>query len=82
MLRHRGVRGIWRTSATRESLDWLRKHGFKVNSEVESHEEIGSVLAACRRWEERREELDFEIDGVVVKIDDYDVAEALGVVGP
>ena len=35
----------------------------------------------CRRWEERREQLDYEIDGVVVKIDDYEVQQALGVVG-
>ena len=64
-----------------QSLEWLRGHGFKVNREVEVHEEIESVLAACRRWEERRDSLDFEIDGVVVKIDEYDVQEALGVVG-
>ena len=64
-----------------ESIAWLRTHGFKVNEEVERHRDIDSVFAACRRWEERRDELDYEIDGVVVKIDDYDVQQALGVVG-
>ena len=39
------------------------------------------MIETCRRWEERRDGLDFEIDGVVVKIDDYEVQEALGVVG-
>ena len=34
--------------------------------------DIDSVIAACRRWEERRDELDYEIDGVVVKINDYE----------
>ena len=64
-----------------ESIAWLRKHGFKVNEEVELHSEIDSVFETCRRWEERREDLDYEIDGVVVKIDDYEVQQALGVVG-
>jgi DNA ligase (NAD+) len=64
-----------------ESIAWLRERGFKVNEEVELHRDVDSVLETCRRWEERRDELDYEIDGVVVKIDDYDVQQALGVVG-
>jgi DNA ligase (NAD+) len=64
-----------------ESIEWLREHGFKVNQEVELHRDIDSVAAACRRWEERRENLDYEIDGVVVKIDDYETQSSLGVVG-
>jgi DNA ligase (NAD+) len=64
-----------------ESIEWMRKHGFKVNQDVEVHEDIASVLDACRRWEERREDLDYEIDGVVVKINDYAIQQALGVVG-
>jgi DNA ligase (NAD+) len=39
------------------------------------------VVAACRAWEERRDRLDFEIDGVVVKVDDLDLQRQLGVVG-
>jgi DNA ligase (NAD+) len=64
-----------------ESIEWLREHGFKVNHDVEVHQDIASVLEACRRWEKRREELDYEIDGVVVKINDYETQQALGVVG-
>ena len=64
-----------------ESIEWLRGHGFKVNQEVELHADIDSVLEACRRWEERREDLDYEIDGVVIKINDYETQAALGVVG-
>jgi DNA ligase (NAD+) len=64
-----------------ESITWLRDHGFKVNQDVDRHTDIESVAAACRRWAERREGLDYEIDGVVVKIDDYEVQQALGVVG-
>ena len=64
-----------------ESIEWLREHGFKVNQDVELHQDIDSVAEACHRWEERREELDYEIDGVVVKINDYETQSLLGVVG-
>ena len=68
-------------STHHESIEWLREHGLKVNQDVELHPDIDSVLAACHRWEERREDLDYEIDGVVIKIDDYETQAALGVVG-
>jgi DNA ligase (NAD+) len=64
-----------------ESIEWLREHGFKVNQDVELHADIDSVATAGRIWEERREHLDYEIDGVVVKINDYETQAALGVVG-
>jgi len=64
-----------------ESLEWLRAHGFKVNPDVERHESLDQVVGACRAWEARRESLDFEIDGVVVKVDDLDLQRRLGVVG-
>ena len=64
-----------------ESLDWLRDHGFKINPDIERHDDLDAVVAACRSWEERREGLDFEIDGVVVKVDDLGLRRQLGVVG-
>ena len=64
-----------------ESIEWLRDRGFKVNQGVAVHQAIDSVLEACRSWEERRERLDYEIDGVVIKINDYRIQQALGVVG-
>jgi DNA ligase (NAD+) len=65
----------------KESLDWLAEHGFKVNSDVEVHDDVDSVLRACEAWEERRGTLDFEIDGVVVKVDNLALQRQLGVVG-
>jgi DNA ligase (NAD+) len=65
----------------RESLDWLRDRGFPVNDAIEVHETLDATVAACRGWEEKREGLDFEIDGVVVKIDDLELQRRLGVVG-
>ena len=64
-----------------ESLEWLRSHGFRVNRDVELHRDFSSVVEACRAWEERREHLDFEIDGAVVKVNDFETQRALGVVG-
>jgi DNA ligase (NAD+) len=64
-----------------ESLEWMRAHGFKVNSDVEVHDDVDAVVAACRAWEERRDRLDYEIDGVVVKVDDLALQRQLGVVG-
>jgi DNA ligase (NAD+) len=64
-----------------DSLEWLREHGFRVNRDVEVKDTVEEVVAACRAWEERRHSLDFEIDGVVVKVDDLDLQRQLGVVG-
>ena len=64
-----------------DSLEWLRAHGFRVNPDVAVHTSIDDVVAACRGWEERREQLDFDIDGVVVKVNNLALQRALGVVG-
>jgi DNA ligase (NAD+) len=64
-----------------EWLEWLRDHGFRVNPDVRVHDTVEEVVAACDAWLERRDRLDFEIDGVVVKVDDLDLQRQLGVVG-
>jgi DNA ligase (NAD+) len=64
-----------------EWLDWLREHGFRVNRDVEVHDTVEQVVAACEAWQARRDRLDFEIDGVVVKVDELDLQRQLGVVG-
>jgi DNA ligase (NAD+) len=64
-----------------EWLDWLREHGFRVNREVEVHDTVEQVVAACEAWQEQRDRLDFEIDGVVVKVDELELQRQLGVVG-
>jgi DNA ligase (NAD+) len=64
-----------------EELDWLREHGFKVNEDVSDHESADDVVERCLWWEERRESLDFEIDGVVVKVDQRPLWRELGITG-
>jgi DNA ligase (NAD+) len=61
-----------------ESLQWLREHGFRTNPFAELHESIDSVAKACHDWEKRRIELDYEIDGIVIKIDSFAQQERLG----
>ncbi len=67
--------------AHHEWLDWLRDRGFRVNPDVQVHDTVDEVVAACHAWQERRDRLDFEIDGVVVKVDELDLQRQLGVVG-
>ncbi len=64
-----------------EEIAWLRACGFKVNPDTGRHGDIDSVVERCRWWEERRESLDYEIDGVVVKVDERAIWRELGVVG-
>ncbi|HYF24174.1 MAG TPA: NAD-dependent DNA ligase LigA [Baekduia sp.] len=63
------------------ALAWLREHGFPVNPDVEVVGTEDAVVERCVTWQERRGSLDFEIDGVVVKVDDYELQRRLGVVG-
>jgi DNA ligase (NAD+) len=63
------------------ALEWLREHGFRVNDDVRLLDTEDEVIAACLGWQERRGRLDFEIDGVVVKVDDVELQRRLGAVG-
>ncbi len=65
----------------RESLDWLQQHGFKVSPDIAVHSDVDDLVARCRSWEDRRDALDYEIDGAVVKVNDLAAQRALGVVG-
>ncbi len=64
-----------------EALDWLREHRFPVHHEVTRLRTEPEVIERCRLWEERRGSLDFEIDGAVVKVNEFELQRRLGVVG-
>jgi DNA ligase (NAD+) len=64
-----------------DALQWLKTQGFRVNDDVKRLTTEDEVVAQCQAWEQRRGQLDFEIDGVVVKVDDYELQRRLGVVG-
>jgi DNA ligase (NAD+) len=61
-----------------QMLDWLRDLGFQVNPLIAPHDDLASVFAFCGSMEEQRHSLGYEIDGVVVKVDDLAQREELG----
>lgn len=71
------VRGII-FSTHREVLQALEAWGFKVNSAIEVLEGARSAIDYHRRMEGRRDSLPFEIDGVVIKVNDLSLQERLG----
>ncbi len=64
-----------------EEIGWLRDHGFHVNPDIAVHASISEVLERCHWWLDRRDRLDFEIDGVVIKVDDIGLWAELGNAG-
>jgi DNA ligase (NAD+) len=64
-----------------DGLEWLREHRFPVHPDVKRLSTEDDVIEQCRSWEQRRGSLDFEIDGVVVKLDQIELQRRLGVVG-
>ncbi len=64
-----------------EALAWLRERSFPVNRDIVRLDSEDEVVRRCLEWQERRGALDFEIDGVVVKVDDSELQRRLGVVG-
>ena len=61
-----------------ETLEFLGGLGFPVNPEITVVDSFDEVVAFCRKWQEHRHELGYEIDGAVVKIDDLSQREQLG----
>jgi len=64
-----------------DEVEWLQERGFKVNPDTGHHQGVEGVVKRCHWWEQRRESLDYEIDGVVVKVDERALWRELGVVG-
>jgi DNA ligase (NAD+) len=64
-----------------ELLERLQAWNFHVNPRNSQTQGIDDVIAQCLAWETQREALGYEIDGVVVKIDDRAVQDELGAVG-
>jgi DNA ligase (NAD+) len=61
-----------------ESLDYLKQLGFKVNPHYKLCNNINEVLDYCNDWENRRDELPYEIDGVVIKVNSFSQQKKIG----
>ena len=61
-----------------ESLDYLRSLGFPINPEVKTLDSLSKVVEFCQQSEASRHKLNYEIDGVVVKLDSLAQREQLG----
>ena len=64
-----------------ETLNYLGALGFPVSDRFEYCKDLDSVLKACEEWVHKRDELPFEIDGMVIKLNDLVLADGLGFAG-
>lgn len=65
-------------SSHSETFEFLRDLGFPINPEAKTVETLAQVVEFAATWEKNRHELNYEIDGVVVKLDDLAQREQLG----
>lgn len=61
-----------------ETLEVLRKLGFKINPHYQVFDTIDDVISACESWQEKRVDLPYDIDGIVIKVNSFAAQEALG----
>jgi DNA ligase (NAD+) len=73
-----GVRDGVEARTHSETLEWLRERGFRTNPHAERLDTIEAVARRCREWETARIDLDYEIDGIVIKVDALEQQAELG----
>jgi DNA ligase (NAD+) len=72
------VSGGPRLRSHQEMLEWLAELGFPVNPEIRAFDDLDAVFARCEDFEAKRHSLGYEIDGVVVKVDDLGQRAEMG----
>ena len=72
------VEGIEEPASHSATLELIGSYGLRVNPEIRVLDSLDEVLEFCRHWEAHRHDLPYEIDGVVVKVDDLDQRRRLG----
>jgi len=68
----KGLDGHFRT------MEYLKKLGFRINPNIELCRDINQVIDHCNSWEQKRDALDYEIDGMVIKVDSFAQQKQLG----
>ncbi len=61
-----------------QMLGLLKEAGFKVIPHSEPFGSIDDVIGYCEEWDKKREDLPYEVDGMVIKIDNFQQREELG----
>jgi DNA ligase (NAD+) len=64
-----------------DALQYLRELGFSVNPDIRRIDDLEAVIRFCREWMDKRDALNYEADGVVIKLDAFDLQRRLGIVG-
>jgi DNA ligase (NAD+) len=64
-----------------KTLQKFKKIGLPVNPHIKTGKDIDEVMEICNSWNERRLELDYQIDGMVIKVNRYDQQDILGATG-
>jgi DNA ligase (NAD+) len=74
------LEGFPRPDSHYDTLQMLVEYGFETAPDPERHDSIEAVWNRCEWWLERRNDLDFEIDGVVTKIDSVHLQDEIGII--
>jgi DNA ligase (NAD+) len=61
-----------------EALEWLKRNGFRVNPHFQRCRDMSTVVEYCSHWGEERDRLNYEIDGVVIKVNQVALQEEMG----
>ncbi|MDD3706126.1 MAG: NAD-dependent DNA ligase LigA [Clostridiaceae bacterium] len=61
-----------------ETLEYLKESGFKVSPFISIHRSSEEIIEKCKYWADKRGELPFEIDGLVIKVNNLKQREAMG----
>ncbi len=64
-----------------ENLEKLKDYGLPVNPNITKAKDIDQVIEICNKWEKKRFELDYQIDGLVIKVDQLEYYDRLGKTG-
>ena len=61
-----------------ESIEFIEKLGFKTTKIFEKHTDFSNLEKSIQKWEKAREELDYETDGLVIKVNNFSYYDLLG----
>jgi DNA ligase (NAD+) len=61
-----------------EALKYLKELGFKTNPHSRKQENISGVIEYWKEWTKKRRELEYDVDGIVVKVNEFELQRALG----